>query len=157
MARGTYSLDKRQREAERTAKKNAKAEKRQQRRVRGPGEMELGTAEEMTGKLRSVDEVMRSLDNRDSAPRGAAPIPCRLFVGGLSWETKDEDLRNAFSQFGTVLDAIVVVDRDTRTSKGFGFVTMENRKDGPRAIEVLHNSELNGRNIVVNAATERSR
>lgn len=158
MNRGNYSLGKRQREAEKAAKKTEKAEKRQHRRERGPGELELGTAEEMSGgNLRSVDEVLRALDNRETASRGAAPIPCRLFVGGLSWETKDEDLRTAFSAFGVVTDAVVVVDRDTRTSKGFGFVTLENRKDGPRAIEALHNTELGGRTIVVNAATERSR
>jgi RNA recognition motif-containing protein len=157
MTRGNYSLGKRQREADKARKKQEKAEKRQQRRERGPGEMEMTTAEAMTGQLRSVDEVMQSLENRATAPRGAAPIPCRLFVGGLSWETTDQDLRAAFGQFGVVTDAVVVTDRDSGKSKGFGFVTLENRKDGPRAIEGLHNTELNGRSIVVNAATERSR
>ncbi len=158
MARGgNYSLDKKQRESEKEKRKQAKAEKRQQRRERGPGEIELATAEEMTGQLRSVDEVMRAMQQRSESPRGAAPIPCRLFVGGLSWETTEDDLRRAFGEFGVVIDAVIVLDRDTKTSKGFGFVTLENRKDGPRAIAALHNTELNGRNIVVNAATERAR
>jgi RNA recognition motif-containing protein len=157
MARGNYSLGKRQRETEKARKKLEKAEKRQQRRERGPSEIQLATAEEMTGQLRSVDEVMAAMENRASAPRSAPPIPCRLFVGGLSWETTDQDLRAAFGQFGVVTDAVVVTDRDSGKSKGFGFVTLENRKDGPRAIEGLHDTELNGRMIVVNAATERSR
>jgi RNA recognition motif-containing protein len=157
MNRGKPSLEKRQREADKAAKKAEKAEKRRQRRERGPSEIEMGTVEEMIGNLRSVDEVLRSLDNRDGASRSAAPIPCRLFVGGLSRETGDEDLRAAFSPYGVVTDAVVVVDRNTGTSRGFGFVTMENRKDGRRAIEALHNMQLNGRTMVVNVATERSR
>jgi RNA recognition motif-containing protein len=157
MARGSYSLGKRQREAEKARKKQEKAEKRQQRRERGPGEMELATAEEMSGQLRSVEEVLRDLEQRRSAPQAAAPIPSRLFVGGLNWETTSEDLRAAFGAFGVVTDAVIVTERATGNSKGFGFVTMENRKDGVRAIEGLHDSELGGRRIVVNAATERSR
>lgn len=157
MSRGSYSLGKRQREADKARKKQDKAEKRQQRRERGPGEMELGTAEEMTGQLRSVDEVLQALEDRSAAPRAAAPIPCRLFVGGLSWGTTSDDLRAAFGQFGVVADAVVVTERATGNSKGFGFVTMENRKDGAKAIEGLHDTELDGRRIVVNAATERSR
>jgi len=157
MNRGKYSLGKRQREADRAAKKNEKAAKRRERRERGPGEVELGTADEMSGNMRSVEEVMQSLSNPETASRSAAPIPCRLFVGGLSRDTRDEDLRAAFSPYGVVTDAVVVVDRDTGASRGFGFVTMENRKDGPVAIQALHNTELDGRTIVVNAATERSR
>lgn len=156
---GNYSQGKRQREQDKARKKQEKAEKRQQRRERGPAEMELATAEEMTGQLRSIDEVMQSLEaGGTAAPRaGAAPIPSRLFVGGLSWGTTSEDLRAAFGAFGAVLDAVVVTDRATGNSKGFGFVTMENRKDGARAIEGLHDSELDGRRIVVNQATERQR
>lgn len=157
MNTGKYSQGKRQREAKQVAKRTEKAEKRKQRRERDPGELEMETAEEMSGDLRSVDEVLRSLNNRENASRSATPIPCRLFVGGLSRETKDEDLRTAFSPYGVVNDAVVVVDRDTGVSRGFGFVTLENRKDGPAAIEALHNTEIDGRTIVVNVATERSR
>jgi RNA recognition motif-containing protein len=155
--KGKYSQGKRQREANRVAKRTEKAEKRAQRRERDPGELELATAEEMSGDLRSVDEVLYSLNNQETASRAATPIPCRLFVGGLSPGTTDEDLRTAFSPYGVVNDAVVVVDRDTGASRGFGFVTLENRKDGPAAIEALHNTELDGRTIVVNVATERSR
>jgi RNA recognition motif-containing protein len=159
MARGgSYSQGKKQREQEKARKKQEKTEKRQQRRERGPGEeMELATAEEMTGPLRSVDEVLQALEGGNKNARAAAPIPARLFVGGLSWGTTADDLRKAFGEFGVVSDAVVVTDRATGNSKGFGFVTMQDRKDGARAIEQMHDSELDGRRIVVNAATERSR
>ena len=155
---GNYSQGKKQREADKLRKRQEKAERRQQRRERGPGEeMELATAEEMTGQLRSVDEVLQALAGGNTSARAAAPIPARLFVGGLSWGTTAEDLRKAFCEFGVVADAVVVTDRATGNSKGFGFVTMQDRKDGARAIQGLHDSELDGRRIVVNAATERSR
>lgn len=158
MNSGNYSFGKRQREQEKARKKQEKAEKRLQRRERGPGEIELTTAEEITGALPSVDEVMKAIEmGNTAAARAAAPIPCRLFVGGLSWNTTEEDLRTAFAKFGVVSDAVVMSDRDTGRSRGFGFVTMENRKDGARAIEGLNGSELDDRKIVVNAATDRAR
>ena len=156
MSRGSsYSQEKRQREAERARKKQEKAERRaQQRRERGPSE-EIVSAEDVTGALPSIEEAMAAITNRAAAPSGAAPIPCRLFVGSLSWETTAEDLRRAFAAFGVVTDAIVVTDRGTGRSRGFGFVTMQDRKNAAKAIEGLHNSELNGRTIAVNVSTER--
>ena len=65
--------------------------------------------------------------------------------------------RYQLGEFGVVSDAVIVADRDTGKSRGFGFVTMENRKDATKAIDALHESELDGRIIVVNVATERSR
>jgi len=158
MARGgSYSLDKRQREAEKARRKQEKAEKRAQRRHREPGTEEVTTAEDVTGALPSVEEVMAAMERRAAAPAGAAPIPCRLFVGSLSWETTAEDLRKAFAAFGVVTDALVVTDRNTGRSRGFGFVTMQDRKHAAKAIEGMHESELNGRTIAVNVSTERSR
>jgi RNA recognition motif-containing protein len=157
MNSGSYSFGKRQREAERARKKQEKAEKRAQRRERGPGEIELTTAEEITGVLPAVEDVMRALESGANASRSAAPIPVRLFVGGLSWNTTEQDLRAAFAKFGVVSDAVVMTDRDTGKSRGFGFVTMENRKDGAKAIDGLNGAELDDRKIVVNAATDRAR
>lgn len=155
MSRGTYSPAKRQREADKARKKQEKAERRRERRERGPGEIPVVSAEELTGGLPSSDEALRAMENRATAPRQASAIPFRLFVGGLSDETRAEDLRQMFSEFGPVSDAVVVTDRDSGRSRGFGFVTMENRKDAPRAIEELHGARLHDRTIVVNAATER--
>ncbi len=157
MSRGTYSVGKRQREAERARKKQEKAQRRRERRERGPSEVEYTTAEEITGALPSVGEALLHMQNRAREPRGANAIPARLFVGGLSYGTTAEVLRQAFEQFGPVSDAVVVTDRDTGNSRGFGFVTMENRKDAPRAIEGLNDTELDGRTIFVNVATERGR
>ena len=79
----------------------------------------------------------------------------KLFVGSLSWDTTGAALEEAFKAYGEVEEAIIVKDRDSGQSRGFGFVTMANRKDAPKAIEALHDSELDGRRIVVNVATER--
>jgi len=148
------SVGKRKREAEKARKKREKAEKRWERRERGPAEIPITTADEITGDL-AAEEAMRA--RRAAEPRAASAIPSRLFVGGLSWETNEDELRKAFEEFGSVTDAIVVCDRDTGKSRGFGFVVMEDRKDAARAIDELSESELNGRRIVVNVATERKR
>lgn len=157
MSRGNYSVGKRQREADKARKKQDKAQKRRERRERGPGEVEITTAEEMTGSLPSVGEALLAMQHRANNPRAANTIPARLFVGGLSHDTTSDGLRDAFKKYGPVIDAVVVTDRDTGASRGFGFVTMGNRKDAPRAIEGLNESELDGRTIFVNVATERGR
>ncbi len=76
----------------------------------------------------------------------------KLFVGSLPWAVNDEGLKQAFSAYGKVVSATVVVDRRSGRSKGFGFVEMENDSEAAAAIEALNGSELNGRNIVVNEA-----
>ncbi len=80
----------------------------------------------------------------------------KLFVGSLPWSVSDEELKQAFEKHGTVVSAKVVTDRDTRRSRGFGFVEMESASDASNAIKALNNSELNGRNIVVNEAKSRN-
>ena len=80
----------------------------------------------------------------------------KLFVGSLPWSVDDEELKQAFEKQGTVVSAKVVKDRDTGRSRGFGFVEMENSADAKNAINALNESELNGRNIVVNEAKARS-
>jgi cold-inducible RNA-binding protein len=76
----------------------------------------------------------------------------KLFVGSLPWAVNDESLKQAFTAYGKVVSATVVVDRRSGRSKGFGFVEMENDSEAKAAIEALNGSELNGRNIVVNEA-----
>lgn len=76
----------------------------------------------------------------------------KLFVGSLPWAVNDEGLKQAFTPYGKVVSATVVVDRRSGRSKGFGFVEMENDSEAKAAIEALNGSELNGRNIVVNEA-----
>jgi cold-inducible RNA-binding protein len=79
----------------------------------------------------------------------------KLFVGSLAWETTEDELRDLFAQFGEVEEAIIITDRDSGRSKGFGFVTFVNDEDADKAIEALNGSDLKGRNIVVNEAKPR--
>ena len=76
----------------------------------------------------------------------------KLFVGSLPWAVNDEGLKQAFTPYGKVVSATVVVDRRSGRYKGFGFVEMENDSEAKAAIEALNGSEMNGRNIVVNEA-----
>ena len=155
MSRGKYSPAKRDRENQRANKKQEKAERRARKREVGSRDIPVTTADEMTGPLPTVEEAMREMERRRTAPRSAASIPARLFVGGISDVTTADHLREAFGRFGNVLDAVVVKDRDTGASRGFAFVTMESRNDAPKAIREMNDSVLDGRTIVVNPATER--
>ncbi|MFH2005089.1 MAG: RNA-binding protein [bacterium] len=157
MTRGTYSQGKRRRESDKARKKKEKAERRTRRRDEGPAEDVIVSADEMTGALPSIEAAMYAFENRGDADRSSASIPCRLFVGGLSWNTTTDMLRATFAEFGPVADCAIVTDRDTGSSRGFGFVTMADRKDATRAIKKLHEADLDGRNIVVNIATDRQR
>ena len=80
----------------------------------------------------------------------------KLFVGSLPWSVNDEELKETFEKHGSVVSAKVITDRDTRRSRGFGFVEMESSSDANKAIQALNNSELDGRNIVVNEAKSRN-
>ena len=80
----------------------------------------------------------------------------KLYVGGLSWDTNDQGLRQAFEQFGEVEDAVVITDRDTGRSRGFGFVTFSEDDAASQAISDMDGKMLDGRNIKVNEARERS-
>ena len=79
----------------------------------------------------------------------------KLFVGSLAWETTEDELRDLFAQFGEVEEAIIISDRDSGRSKGFGFVTFVNDEEADKAVEALNGSDLKGRNIVVNEARPR--
>ncbi|RAQ57710.1 glycine-rich RNA-binding protein 2 [Aspergillus flavus] len=79
----------------------------------------------------------------------------KVYVGNLSWNTNDESLRQTFSEFGNVLDAIVMKDRETGRSRGFGFVTFSAQTEADAAIGGLNEQELDGRRIRVNLANAR--
>lgn len=79
----------------------------------------------------------------------------KLFVGGLSWGTTDEGLQGAFSRFGEIVEAKVIMDRDTGRSRGFGFVTFANDEGAATAVTEMNGSELDGRTIKVNEAEDR--
>jgi RNA recognition motif-containing protein len=79
----------------------------------------------------------------------------RLYVGGLPYQTTEQDLIDLFSQGGEVASAVIITDRDTGRSKGFGFVEMNNDEEARSAIERLNGSMLGSRTIIVNEARER--
>jgi nucleolin len=83
-------------------------------------------------------------------------VSTKLFVGSLPWSVDDDALRETFEGHGNVVSAKIVKDRDTGRSRGFGFVEMENSSDAQNAIKALNESELKGRNIVVNEAKSRN-
>ncbi len=79
-----------------------------------------------------------------------------LYVGNLSYETSENDLRNVFDEHGTVSKVNVIMDKMTGKSKGFAFIEMENDDEGQKAIEKLNDADLNGRNLKVNLAKPRT-
>jgi cold-inducible RNA-binding protein len=76
----------------------------------------------------------------------------KLYVGNLAYSIRDNDLEQAFGQFGAVTSAKVMMERDTGRSKGFGFVEMGSDAEAQAAINGLNGQPLSGRNIVVNEA-----
>ena len=76
----------------------------------------------------------------------------KIFVGGISWNTDEEGLREAFGQYGEVVDSKVITDRETGRSRGFGFVTFADSSSVQDAITAMDGRELDGRNIKVNEA-----
>jgi cold-inducible RNA-binding protein len=76
----------------------------------------------------------------------------KLFIGGLSFKTTEQGLAEAFAKAGAVLSAVIITDRMTHRSKGFGFVEMATEEDAQNAIAMFNNQELDGRKIVVNEA-----
>ena len=80
----------------------------------------------------------------------------RIYVGGLSYGTTSEELRDYFEQIGPVVSADVNTDRETGRSRGFGFVEMENDADADAAVEQLNGTELDGRTLTVSEARERA-
>jgi RNA recognition motif-containing protein len=79
----------------------------------------------------------------------------KLYVGNLAYSVRDESLHQAFSQFGTVTSAKVMMDRDTGRSKGFGFVEMGSDAEAQAAINGMNGQPLEGRAVVVNEARPR--
>ena len=79
----------------------------------------------------------------------------KLYVGNLSYNIRDDDLNQAFAQYGSVSSAKVMMDRDTGRSKGFGFVEMSSDAEAQSAINGMNGQALDGRAIVVNEARPR--
>lgn len=79
----------------------------------------------------------------------------RLYVGNLFWEVDEATLKEYFEKAGRVTSAIVILDRETSKSKGFGFVEMETEEEAKKAIEMFNSVEFKGRKLVVSEARPR--
>ena len=79
----------------------------------------------------------------------------KLFVGGLSWGTTEDSLRQAFGSFGEITEAKVITDRETGRSRGFGFVAFTTEEAAKEAIEKMNGAVVDGRQIRVNASEAR--
>ena len=76
----------------------------------------------------------------------------KLFVGNLSWDVRDEQLKEVFGAVGTVEEAVVIMDRMKNRSKGFGFVTMSSEEEAQAALAEINGKEIDGRAINVSEA-----
>jgi len=76
----------------------------------------------------------------------------KLFIGNISWGASDEQLKDLFAQYGEVEEAVIVKDKFSGRSKGFGFVTFTDDAEADKATESLNGHELDGRELVVNEA-----
>ncbi|MFC1504416.1 RNA recognition motif domain-containing protein [Spirochaetota bacterium] len=79
----------------------------------------------------------------------------KLYVGNMSFDITEDDLRGIFSEFGEVASVNIISDRETGRPKGFGFIEMPNQAEAEKAIQDLNEKEIKGRNIKVNEARPR--
>ena len=79
----------------------------------------------------------------------------KLYVGNLDYSVNSDNLRDHFAAAGTVTDAVVIMDKYSGRSKGFGFVEFESEEMAQKAIEMFNEKDFNGRNLVVNVARPR--
>lgn len=79
----------------------------------------------------------------------------KLFVGNLPWSVSDEKLAEIFSKYSSVVSATVILDKETRRSRGFGFVEFSDDNEAVKAVEEMNQADVDGRQIVVNEARPR--
>jgi RNA recognition motif-containing protein len=79
----------------------------------------------------------------------------KLYVGNLPWTITNDSLKEMFAQFGEITEAIIITDRMSGRSKGFGFVTFATEEAAAAAIQQMHEKDIEGRKIVVNVARPR--
>ena len=131
----------------------------------------LSAVSPLSGSLRSFARAVRTVHvapaslapkltmemETEDGPMDEPPAveETKLFVGNLSWDTNDESLGAAFSTYGTVVDARVVIDRFTRKSRGFGFIQYETAASAEDALVGMNGVSVDGRNVRVDRANRR--
>jgi cold-inducible RNA-binding protein len=82
-------------------------------------------------------------------------LEAKLYVGNMAYSTTEDQLRTLFSEAGTVDEVSIIIDRDTRRSKGFAFVTMSSGEEAAEAIKLFDGRDVDGRTLKVNEAKPR--
>ncbi|CAN6361023.1 unnamed protein product [Urochloa humidicola] len=100
--------------------------------------------------------LKKSTSSNPSIYQAIRCMSSKLFVGGLSYSTDDHSLRDEFSNYGQIIEARVIVDRESGRSRGFGFVTYSSSEEASAALTAMDGKDLHGRTIRVNHATERT-
>jgi hypothetical protein len=158
MNRG-YTGGKRNREASRDLRKKEKEDRlRRNRELRARGiDPDVQESPDELAEIAPLPEVKLEdvVIGVASRPRRGDFGPTKLFVGGLSSDTTTEDLRASFSKFGEIVDVVVIADRATSQSRGFGFVTYSSSTVAETAIKEMNGVELDGRTLKVNRAETR--
>ncbi len=95
--------------------------------------------------------------SKNQPASGKKGEPVEIYVGNLSYDMKDEQLRKEFERYGIVKSARIITQRSSRKSKGYGFVEMPHRKEAQCAIQALNNKEIMGRKLHVNEARANTR
>jgi len=152
-----FSGGKRAREASRDLKKRQKQERlRRNRELRAHGiePDDASASDDGAARLPEVklEDVVIAVAPR---PRREDFRPTKLFVGGIGPRTTEQDLRAFFSRFGELVEAVIVVDRSTGQSRGFGFVGYQNAADAEQAMKGADGVELDGHPMRVNVAEAR--
>jgi RNA recognition motif-containing protein len=150
-----FTGGKRQREATRDRHKKEKEQRlARNRALRAQGVDPMLETESSPQHLPEVrlEDVVISVPSREKRSNN---FPIKLFVGGLGSGVRVETLRAAFSRFGPIEDAVVIMDRATGSSRGFGFVTFSRAADGNEAIKQMDGALLEDRPIRVNNADSR--
>ena len=99
---------------------------------------------------------VRSIGSLRRKRRPGSPDCVEIYVGNLSYETAEDQLRREFERYGKVKSARIISNRFNRKSKGFGFVEMPNRPEAEAAIKALHDKEIQGRKLRVNEARNKT-
>lgn len=81
----------------------------------------------------------------------------KIYVGNLSYQATEDTVRESFEEFGEITDLVIIKDRATGRSKGFGFITFDSAQSADRAVEEMNGRQLDGRAIKVSIAQEKQR
>ena len=99
---------------------------------------------------------VRSIGSKRRPRKPGSPDCVEIYVGNLSYETAEDELKREFERYGKVKSARIICNRFNRKSKGFGFVEMPNRPEAEVAIKAMHDRELQGRKLRVNEARNKT-